>query len=78
MSLAGTVVEIRNDTGEKALAGLAKMPHISIYGIKGDRIIAVIEGPTLNTVDEAIRSVERLDEVICVYPVYLADDDGGE
>ncbi len=78
MSIAGTVVEIRDNTGERALGRLAKIPHVSIYGIKGERIVAVVEGPTPKTLDDAIKSVALLDEVIRVYPVYVADDSAME
>ncbi len=76
MSIASTVVEIRDGSGETVLGRLAAMHEVNIYGIKENKIVAVVEGATLKIVGEAIKALARLDEVVSVYPVYLTDQDG--
>lgn len=61
-SLPGTAAV----TGE-ALAGLA---GISVYGMKDNRIVTVIEGKSPTQIDGIMRKVLDIAGVIGVYPVY--------
>ncbi len=75
MTIASTVVELLDGTSETALGKFATIPQTSIYGIRDNRLIAVIEGATLKRIDDVVQEIRLLDEVNVVYPVYLADDD---
>ncbi len=75
MSVASAVIEIRNGTGETALGRLAVIPQISVYGMKDNKIVAIIEGATFKIVDEAVKAILHLEEVVGVYPVYVTEVD---
>ncbi len=75
MTIASTVVELLDGTSETALGRLAVIPQISIYGIRENRVIAVIEGASPQSIDDVVKKIIRLDEVATVYPVYLSEDD---
>ncbi len=75
MAIAGTIVELREGTSETALGKLAHMPQVSIYGIRDDRIVVVIEDADPARIDDVVTRIMLLEEVREIYPVYLADDD---
>ncbi len=75
MPIASAIVEIQNGTSEAVLAGLARMRRISVYGVKENQIVTVIEGPTMHDVDAAVREVSTLDGVIGIYPVFVGEHD---
>ncbi len=75
MPIASAVVEILNGTSETVLAQLARIPRVSVYGVKENQIVTVIEGPTINDVDAAVKEVSKIEEVIGVYPVFVGEHD---
>ncbi len=75
MTIASTVVELIEGASETALGRLAVIPQISIYGIRDNRIVAVIEDANPERIEDVVKKISLLDEVRSVYPVYLADDD---
>ncbi len=75
MPIASAVVEIQNGTSEAVLAGLARIPRVSVYGMKENQIVTVIEGATINEVDAMVKEISTLDGVIGIYPVFVGEDD---
>ncbi len=74
MPIASMVVELLDGASETVLGRLAAMPSLSIYGIRDNRIVAVIEEITPARIDHVARRIALMDEVRGVYPVYLADE----
>ncbi len=67
------VVNLRENSSETALGRLARIPHVGIYGLQENKLVAVIECATLKDASDVMAIIARLDEVMEVNPVYLAD-----
>ncbi len=74
MSIAGMIVEVLNGADASVLAGLAQMSQVSVYGIKDNQIVAVVEGENAASVNDAVRQVSLFDGVLGVYPVSITED----
>lgn len=73
MPIASAVVEIQDGTSDTVLGRLARIPRISVYGVKENQLVTVIEGDTMNDVNDVVQEVSRIEEVIGVYPVFAGD-----
>ena len=73
MAVASVIVEIEGDFSEAVLSSLAKIHNASVYGIKENQIVTVIEGDTPHTIEETIKQLYSLEGVIGVYPVFAGD-----
>ncbi len=71
--VASVIVEIENGTGEAVLNSLARMDNISVYGVKDNQIVTVIEGSDMKIVKDNIKNIYALEGVIGVYPVFAGD-----
>ena len=58
--------------GAAAMTGeaLATLAGVSVYGVKDEKIVTVIEGESPAAIDSIMRQVQALESVIGVYPVY--------
>jgi nitrate reductase NapAB chaperone NapD len=74
MSVASAVVEFPENQGEAVLRSLALIPEISVYGIKGNQLIIVIEGDDTETINAAILKVQAVESVTGVSPVFSANE----
>jgi len=74
MSVASVVVEIKEGSSDTVLGSLARIPQISVYGVKENQIVTVIEGDTIKDVDATVRQISQLEAVIGVYPVFAGDE----
>ena len=75
MAIASVIVEIEDGTSEAVLGSIAQIAQTTVYGIKKNQIVTVIEGGNSREIDEVIRQLSALDKVIGVYPVYAGDDE---
>lgn len=75
MAIASVVVEIQKGAGEAVLARLALMPPVTVYGVTESQIVTVVEGNSAAAVEDALKDVQMLDDVIGVYPVFIGEDD---
>ncbi len=75
MAISGVIVNIEEGAIEHALSILGRVPGISVFSVKDDQIVAVIEAETLLAVNDVITSVSAFEGVIGVYPVYAGDHD---
>lgn len=73
MAVASLIVEFEDGSGETVLNSLARISNISVYGIKDNQIVAVIEGEDMQVIDNTIRQLYGIANVIGVYPVYAGD-----
>ena len=73
MAIVSVVVEIEENSIEQVLPELGKIPNISVFGVKDNQIVTVIEGETLVSVNDIIKKLSDLERVTGVYPVYAGE-----
>ncbi len=73
MAITSVIVEIEEGESDAVLGSIAQMARATVYGIKENQIVTVIEGGDSREIDEVIRQLSALDKVIGVYPVYAGD-----
>ena len=75
MSIGSMIVETADNAGDAVLKQLALMPQITVYGMKENQIVAVVEGGSTVAVNETILAIANIDEVLGVYPVSINEHD---
>lgn len=73
MPVTSVIVEVEEGTGEAVLNSLSKIDNVSVYGIKDNQIVTVIEGNELEELEDTIRILYSLNNVIGVFPVFSGD-----
>ncbi|MDI6728213.1 MAG: chaperone NapD [Thermodesulfovibrionales bacterium] len=73
MAVASVIVEFENGTGEAVLNSLARINNVSVYGVKDNQIVTVIESDDIKSVEDTIKALYAVDKVIGVYPVFAGD-----
>lgn len=73
MAVASVIVEFENGNSEAVLNSLAKINNVSVYGIKDNQVVAVLEGEDMHVIDSTIKRLYSIDKIIGVYPVYAGD-----
>jgi nitrate reductase NapAB chaperone NapD len=67
------IVEIREGCSEAVMSSLAAISNLSVYGIKDNQVITVVEGDSTATVEETMKVLLGIENVTGVYPVYAGD-----
>lgn len=78
MTISSAVVEIRNGAEEAVLNSLAHIEKVSVYGIKDNQIVMVIEDMDMPGIQDTIKKIYSIDDVVGVYPVYAGFQDEQE
>lgn len=78
MPFSSAVVEFRSDNGEAVLNSLALIDNVSVYGIKDNQIVTVIEDRDMRGIQETIKKIYGIENVVGVYPVYAGYQDEQE
>jgi nitrate reductase NapAB chaperone NapD len=78
MAISSAVVEIRNGSGETVLSSLARIENVSVYGVKGNQIVAVIEYRDIWGVQDTMKKIYSIENVVGIYPVYAGYQDEQE
>ena len=78
MTISSAVVEISNGAGEAVLGSLAGIENVSVYGVKDNQIVAVIEDRDMTGIQDTIKKIYGIDSVVGVYPVYAGYQDEQE
>jgi nitrate reductase NapAB chaperone NapD len=78
MAISSAVVEIRNGSGETVLSSLAGIENVSVFGIRDNQIVMVIEDGDIRGIQETIRKIYGIESVVGVYPVYAGYQDEQE
>ena len=73
MAVASIIIEIENNAMEQVLPALGKVPGISVFGVKNNQIVTVVEAATLGSVTEIIKKLSEFENITGVYPVYAGD-----
>jgi len=48
---------------------------VSVYGVKENQIVVVMDGDSIGVIEESIRKMQILEGVTGVYPVYSSIDE---
>jgi nitrate reductase NapAB chaperone NapD len=72
MAVASMVLEISDGASDTVLASLGRLQQVSVYGIKEDRIVVVVEGDSVQSLEESLKMLAAIDQVTAVYPVFTA------
>lgn len=70
MAVAGMVVEIREGSSEAVLHSLALVEDVTVYGIKDNHIITVMEADDLAAMEVMLNDIHAIEGVMGVFPVY--------
>lgn len=73
MAISSVIVDIEDGAIEQVLPMLGRVPGISVFGVKDNQIVTVIEAETLLAVNDVIKTVSGFERVIGIYPVYAGD-----
>lgn len=75
MVVISAIVEIEEGTGEAVLNSLARIKNISVYGTKDNQIVTVIEGRNMQAIENTIKALYVIKNVIGVYPVFAGENE---
>jgi nitrate reductase NapAB chaperone NapD len=78
MTISSAVVEIRNGAGEAVLQSLARIENVSVFGMKDNQIVAVIEDRDIWSIQDTMKKIYGIENVVGVYPVYAGYQDEQE
>jgi nitrate reductase NapAB chaperone NapD len=78
MAISSAVVEIRNGAAEAVLDSLGSIENVSVYGIKDNQIVMVIEDRDMLSIQDTIKKICGIESVVGVYPVYAGYQDEQE
>lgn len=73
MAISSIIVDIEDGAIEQVLPRLGMVPGMSVFGVKDNQIVTVIEAETLLAVNDVIKTVSDFERVIGIYPVYAGD-----
>lgn len=73
MPVASVIVEVEEGSGEAVLKSLARINNVSVFGIKDNQIVTVIEAEDIGLIDNTIKRLYTIDRVVGVYPVFAGD-----
>jgi len=71
MPVASVIVESLPGAAAHTGASLTAMAGVSVYGIKEDQIVTVIEADSPAVIDLVMRQIKAMTNVIGLYPVYV-------
>lgn len=73
MAVTGIIGEFEDGAGEAVLNSLAMIDNVSVYGVKENQIVAVIEGDDMNSVEKTMKVMYAIDGILGVFPVFSGD-----
>ena len=75
MPVSSAIVEIEESAGEAVLSSLSSMDAVSVYGIKENKIVIVIDADSLGVIEESTKKIVSMEGVTGVFPVYSSVDE---
>lgn len=70
MPVVSIIVDIENNSGEAVLHSLAVIGNVSVFGVKDNQIVAVIEGKDMTAIQNTIKILYSIKNVLGAYPVF--------
>ncbi|HTF99876.1 MAG TPA: chaperone NapD [Nitrospirota bacterium] len=75
MAVASMVVEIEEGAAAEVLARIACLKQANVFGVKENQLVVVLEGDTMEDIDNAVQDLWSIDSVTGVYPVFAGVHD---
>ena len=75
MPVSSAIVEIEESAGEAVLSSLSSIDAVSVYGIKENKIVIVIDADSLGIIEESTKKIMSMEGVTGVFPVYSSVDE---
>lgn len=75
MAVTSVIVETEEGGSGAVLSSLALLENVSVFGVKDDQIVTVIEGDDMGVVEETLKRFYTIEKVIGVFPVFAGDYD---
>jgi len=69
MPVLSVIVDIEEGSGEAVLHSLAAINNISVFGVKDNQIVAVIEGKDIRAVNKTINMLYSTKHILGAFPV---------
>lgn len=73
MDIVSIIVQVREDVRNALARVFENMPHISIYGMKDNQIVLMLDTDDIHVLAHNIREIQKMDGVIVVHPVFSRD-----
>ena len=70
MPVVSVIVDIENNSGEAVLHSLAVIGNVSVFGVKDNQIVVVIEGKDMKAIQNTIKILYSTKNIIGAYPVF--------
>lgn len=75
MPVSSAIVEIEESAGEAVLSSLSSMEAVTVYGMKENKIVIVIDADFLGIIEESTKKIMSMEGVTGVFPVYSSIDE---
>jgi len=75
MPVSSAIVEIEEGTDEAVLSSLSSMHAVTVYGMKENKIVIVIDADSLGVIEESTMKIMSIEGVTGVFPVYSSVDE---
>jgi nitrate reductase NapAB chaperone NapD len=75
MPVSSAIVELEAGAGEAVLNSLSTMHAITVYGMKENKIVIVIDADSLGIIEESTKKIMSIEGVTGVFPVYSSIDE---
>jgi nitrate reductase NapAB chaperone NapD len=74
MNITSLIVEIEPGTSEAVLYSLALLERVTVYGIKDERIVLVLEDESPADIEQHVKQIEAIQHVSGISPVYSLNE----
>ena len=75
MPVSSAIVEIEESAGEAVLNSLSSMDAVTVYGLKENKIVIVLDADSLGVIEESTKKIMSMEGVTGVFPVYSSVDE---
>jgi len=74
MNVTGLIVEFEPGMGEAVFQGLALLDSVTVYGVRDNKIVVVIEAESVHAIGGHLKEIEKIDYVTGLSPVYSVSE----
>jgi len=75
MPVSSAIVEIEEGMDEAVLSSLSSMHAVTVYGMKENKIVIVIDADSLGVIEESTMKIMSMEGRTGVFPVYSSVDE---
>ncbi len=67
------IVQVKEGFHDTLLRVFEAMPHISIHGIRSNRIVLMLDTDDIHVLAQTTREIQDMEGVLGVYPIFSKD-----